>query len=181
MPKGIGRWFLRRLGARYNYDVGYMEKILDEAPGAFWRLAPIIGVASYHRAAPKEAYYAVKLMAASSENCGPCTQLVVEMGSEAGVGADQIRAVLSGQHEDMTPATETGFNFGYALAYHHDMLDDARDAVRRTWGEAAVIELSLCFAVGRVFPATKLGMGWGAECRIVTVLNEPVRVMKRAT
>lgn len=159
MPKRLGRWFLRRLGARYNYDVGYMEKILDEAPGAFWRLAPITGVASYHRAASKEAYYAVKLMAASSENCGPCTQLVVEMGSEAGVGADQIRAVLSGQHEDMTPATETGFNFGYALAYHHDMLDDARDAVRRTWGEAAVIELSLCFAVGRVFPATKLGMG----------------------
>ena len=180
MVRGIGRWLVRRFGERYTYDVGYMEKMLEVSPGAFWRFVPITGAASYHRAAPEEAYYAVKLMAASSENCGPCTQLVVEMVSEAGVVADQIRAVLVGQPSDMTPATETGYHFGYALAYRHDLLDPARDAVRRLWGEAAVVELSLCFAVGRVFPTTKLGMGAAAACRIVTVLDQPVRVMRHA-
>ena len=51
--------------------------------------------ASAHReVVPVEASFAAKITGALAEDCGPCTQLVVDMALEAGMAKDQIEAVL---------------------------------------------------------------------------------------
>ncbi len=176
MKKWIARSLLNRFSNRYGYDVGYMDAMLRAAPGAFFKFSKIMAVAGHRRAAPKEAYYAVKIVAAVVEDCGPCSQLAVDMAREAGVADDQIAAVLRRHVGAMSEATAAGFRFAEAVAMRAPDLDETRDAVRRLWGEEAVVELSLCFSIGRVFPMTKAAMGYARECRQVTVAGEPVPV-----
>ena len=67
-----------------------MEAMLDESPAAFFKFGRLQAVSSHRAAAPVDAYFATKLIAAASADCGPCTQLCVEMAREAGMKEDQI-------------------------------------------------------------------------------------------
>ena len=79
MRKWFARRYLQRYRSRYNYDTGYMEMVLDEAPDAFFKFAKIFGIANYRKVVPVDALYAAKITGAMHEDCGPCTQLVVDM------------------------------------------------------------------------------------------------------
>ena len=50
--------------------------------------------AAHREAVPIDASFAAKIVGALAEDCGPCTQLVVDMALEAGMAKDQIEAVL---------------------------------------------------------------------------------------
>ncbi len=180
MRKFIARRLLAKFRQRYDYDTTYMETMLEKAPAAFWQFVKVQGPAAHRSKAPKEAYYAVKILAASAEDCGPCTQLCVDMAREAGVSDAQIEAVVTGAESAMSPATAAGFAFGRAMAYAPDQLPEAQCAVRDRWGDEALIELAMCFAIGRVFPSTKTGMGLGEECRLVQIDHRPLRVLRAA-
>ncbi len=180
MRKLITRRLLGRFSKRYGYDAAYMESMLDDAPSAFFKFARIMAVASHRAVTPPEAYYAAKLVAAMAEDCGPCTQLVVNMAREAGVASDQIKAVLIQRVGAMSNATSIGFRFGRGLCDRSDDLDEVRERVRAEWGDPAVIELSLCVAIGRVFPMTKTGMGFAKACTQVEVSGKPVDVLHPA-
>ncbi len=180
MRRLIARKLLRRFGRRYDYDTGYMESILQVSPRAFFKFAKIFGAAEHREVTPAETYYAVKLVAALAEDCGPCAQLAVDMALEAGVEAGQIEAVLSGDLGRMSRQTAAGFHFAHQATLLSPSAEKARQTVRDLWGEAGVIELALCFAFGRVFPAIKAGMGHAKECRQVDVSGRTVEVLKQA-
>src|SRR5579871_264445 len=143
MRKWFARRYLQTYRNRYNYDTSYMEMVLDEAPDAFFKFAKIFGIANYRKVVPVEAMYAAKLTGAMHEDCGPCTQLVVDMALEAGVANNQIEAVLKGKCADMSDATTLGYRFAKAVCERSIAEDEARDAVRAEWGNQGVIELAL--------------------------------------
>ena len=91
------RWIIRnRLAAfeaRYGYDLGYARELLAVDRRAFFAYARLTALSSYRRDVPRDAYFAAKLVGALTEDCGPCTQLVVAMALEAGVAAGTIAAV----------------------------------------------------------------------------------------
>lgn len=180
MKQWIARRMLKGFSERYGYDVGYMERMLEVSPEAFFRFSKIQGVSRFRRVAPRDAYYAVKLIAAADADCGPCTQLCVEMAREAGMPDDQIEAVLAGDDTRLGEPARVGAAFARALAADRRALDPARERVVELWGEQAVVELSLCFAIGQVFPVVKTGMGFGKECLRVTVSERPVDVLRHA-
>ena len=72
-----------------------MEMMLDQAPTAFFKFARIFGIARYHGVVPADAMFAAKITGALHEDCGPCTQLVVDMALEAGMPSDQIEHLLA--------------------------------------------------------------------------------------
>lgn len=180
MRRLIARRLLDRFEHRYGYDASYMRMMLEVAPSAFFKFGKILPVAQYHRAAPAEACFAVKLTGALAEDCGPCTQLVVEMAREAGVDPGQVRAVLTRNESRMTQDTRTGFRFADAVATESASAGKARAAVRDQWGDAGIVELSLALALGRVFPMTKAAMGFAKTCRRVDVAGHSVEVLKPA-
>lgn len=180
MLKTIVRNRLRAWSARYGYDASYMEQMLDVSPAAFFKFAKILGVAQHREAAPIDASYATKLVGALAEDCGPCTQLVINMAAEAGVASDQIEAVLRRDVRAMNDDTALGFRFAEAVVARDANEDDLREFVGAMWGEKAVIDLTLALQIGRIFPMVKAGLGYAKECRRVTVGDKPVDVIKRA-
>lgn len=178
------KWFARRYLAsyrnRYNYDTSYMEMVLDDAPDAFFKFAKIFGIANYRKVVPVDALFAAKITGAMHEDCGPCTQLVVDMALEAGVANDQIEAVLKGKCAAMNDAATLGYRFAKAVCQRSPAEDEAREAVRAEWGNQGVIELSFALQVGRLFPMVKAGLGYAKECRRVVVEGRNVDVIKQA-
>ena len=180
MRKFIARRMLRAFSKRYNYDTSYTEMVLNAAPAAFFKLMPLMKAAEYRDVVPAEASSAAKITGALAEDCGPCTQLAVDMALEAGVGKDQIEAVLRRDLRAMNPDTALGFQFANAIAHRSTDDDQYRDAVRARWGDKGVIELSMVLQLGRMFPMLKLALGYAKECRRVTVGGDQVDVVKQA-
>src|SRR5271168_141978 len=93
-------WLLRRRIAAFEnafgYDMGYARDILRIDRGALLAFARALGFSNWHRDVPEVAYYAAKIAATQTEDCGPCTQLVVTMAERACCKAPMLRAVLRG-------------------------------------------------------------------------------------
>jgi hypothetical protein len=180
MREFIARRMLRAFSKRYGYDMSYTEMVLRESPSAFFKLAPLMKASAHREVVPVEASFAAKITGALAEDCGPCTQLCVDMALEAGMAKDQIEAVLRRDTRLMTPAILLGFQFADAVV-HRSMEDETRrDAVRARWGEKGVIDLTMALQMGRLFPMLKLALGYAKKCRRVTVAGHQVDVVKQA-
>ena len=181
MRSWIARRGLRAFAKRYGYDVSYLEMMLNCSPAAFFKFAPVMKAAAHREAVPIDASFAAKLVGALAEDCGPCTQLVVDMALEAGMPRDQIEAVLRRAVSAMNEATTLGFRFADAVVRRAvEAEDEFRDAVRAQWGQKGVIDLTLALQMGRMFPMVKAGLGYAKECRRVAVGGNNVDVVKQA-
>ncbi|WOH46760.1 hypothetical protein [Bradyrhizobium sp. sBnM-33] len=180
MRSWIARRSLRAFAKRYGYDVSYLEMMLNESPTAFFKFAPIMKAAAHREAVPIDASFAAKIVGALAEDCGPCTQLVVDMALEAGMAKDQIEAVLRRDPRAMNDATMLGFRFADAVVRRSANDDEFRDAVRAQWGPKGVIDLTIALQLGRMFPMVKAGLGYAKECRRVSVNGHNIDVVKQA-
>jgi hypothetical protein len=91
MRSWIARRMLRATSKRYGYDTSYLEVMLKESPSAFFKFANLMKAAGHREVIPLGASFAAKLVGALAEDCGPCTQLCVDMALEAGMPQDQMR------------------------------------------------------------------------------------------
>ena len=180
MRSWIARRMLRATRKRYGYDTSYLETMLRESPSAFFKFAPLMKAAGHREVVPVDASFAAKLVGALAEDCGPCTQLCVDMALEAGMPNDQIEAVLRRDPRAMNNDTVLGFRFADAVIRRSAGDDEHRDAVRAQWGEKGVIDLTLALQMGRMFPMVKAGLGYAKECRRVIVDGHNVDVVKQA-
>ena len=181
MRSWIARRTLRAFAKRYGYDVSYLEMMLNYSPSAFFKFAPLMKAAAHREAVPIDASFAAKIVGALAEDCGPCTQLVVDMALEAGMAKDQIEAVLRRDPRAMNDAT-TLWRSGLPTPWcaGPPTRRRFRDAVRAQWGQKGVIDLTLALQMGRMFPMVKAGLGYAKECRRVTVDGHNVDVVKQA-
>ncbi len=180
LRKTLARRALKAFAARYDYDVSYMEHMLRASPAAFFGFAGLTRLAKHRESAPLDAFYAAKLVGALAEDCGPCVQLVVAMAQEAGVAEAQTEAVLTRDRDAMTPDVRLGFRFAEAIVGRTREATAAREAVRRRWGEAGMVDLVLAVQIGRVFPMVKAGLGFAETCQRVAIGDRQVAVARGA-
>jgi hypothetical protein len=180
MRSWIARRTLRAFAERYGYDVSYLVMMLNHSPAAFFKFAPLMKAAAHREAVPIDASFAAKIVGALAEDCGPCTQLVVDMALESGMPRDQIEAVLRRDPRAMSDTTCLAFRFADAVVRRSVEDEEFRDAVRAQWGQKGVIDLTLALQLGRMFPMVKAGLGYAKECRRVTVDGHNVDVVKQA-
>jgi hypothetical protein len=180
----MGSWLARRMlratGKRYGYDTSYLQMMLKESPSAFFKFAGLMKAAGHREVVPIDASFAAKLVGALAEDCGPCTQLCVDMALEAGMPKDQIEAVLRRDSRAMNGDTVLGFRFADAVAGRRGDDDEYREAVRTQWGERGVIDMTMALQMGRMFPMVKAGLGYAKECQRVSVGGNNVDVVKQA-
>jgi hypothetical protein len=180
MRSWSARRMLRATGKRYGYDTSYLEMMLKESPSAFFKFAPVMKAARHREVVPVDASFVAGIVGALAEDCGPCTQLIVDMALEAGMPKDQIEAVLRRDPAAMNGATVIAYRFADAVVRRSAEDDEYREAVRAQWGEKGVIDLTLALQMGRMFPMVKAGLGYAKECRRVTVSGHVVDVVKQA-
>jgi hypothetical protein len=169
----LSRW-IDSFEKRYAYDASYMRHVLRANPGSLMKFAFGTRAADVS-AAPPEALVAAGLVGTMAEDCGPCTQVGVDIAAENGVDPAVLRAVLAGDETAMGETAALGYRFARAsLARDMEACDPLRDEIVRRWGDKALVAISLSIVASRMYPTLKYALGYGKACSKVTVAGETV-------
>jgi len=178
------RWILTRaidaMERRYGYDASYMREVLAVSPWTFLKFGWVASL-GHGKRAPVEAITAAALVGTLAEDCGPCTQISVDLGLEAGAPAGVIRAVLAGDEAAMGDAAALAWRFARAsLARDMRLCDPLRDEVVRRWGRGGLVDIAMALTTSRMYPTLKYAMGHGKTCSKVLVAGEPAPFAREA-
>ena len=173
MLKAFLRRSLGRFEKQWNYDGGYMNDLIEASPWTFFRFG-LVASLGHTKGPPAEAMTAARIVGTLSEDCGPCTQISVDMAAAQGVKPEVIRAILVGDRAAMGEAAALGYDFAQAVL-DRNLTDseEVRDEIVRRWGQKAVVALSLALTTARMYPTLKYGLGHGKTCSRVIVAGEP--------
>jgi hypothetical protein len=163
----------------WNYDADYMLEVIDADPRAFMRFGKVIGMARYREDVPVAPYYAASIVGTMAEECGPCTQLVIDMAERAGVDPAILRAVVARDFVAMPFEVALAARFAEASLRHAPEADDLREEVLRHWGKRGLISLAFAITAARLFPTLKYALGHGRACTRLRVGGEIQPVLRQ--
>ena len=171
----LSNW-IDKFERQWGYDASYMRHVARVSPKSFVKFG--IGVrAADVKAAPLQALVAAGLVGTLSEDCGPCTQISVDMAAAYGVPPAVLRAILSGDEAQMGETAALAYRFAQAsLARDLETVDPLRDEIVRRWGEEALVAISLSLMTARMYPTLKYALGYGRACSKVIVAGEATTV-----
>ena len=173
MLKSILHRFVRRMERDLDYDASYVHEVVDANPLAALKFATATGMVP-QRDAPAAALAAAGLVGTLAEDCGPCTQISVDLALRRGVQPEVVRAILAGDDAAMGEDAALGYRFAKAsLERDLDAADAARDAVVRHWGRNGLVALALALTTARMYPTMKYALGHGRACSRVLVAGAP--------
>jgi hypothetical protein len=158
-----------------------MLDVIDADPGAFMTFAKVAGVARYRKDVPVAPHYAAKIVGALAEDCGPCTQLVIDMAERDGVDPAILRAVVARDFVAMPFEVALAARFAEASLRHAPEADELREEVLRHWGKRGLISLAFAITAARLFPTLKYALGHGRSCTRLKVGGEIQPVLRQVS
>ena len=155
---------LRAFEAHYDYDAGYLRRLLELAPNAYGRFAAAQGMSQHRDALSQDAHAIACISVMLTDDCGACAQLNLRMAAEVGVPRDLLQTLLDEPAELPKPLDDV---------YHHaravtagDPLDAERvTRLRDAIGDQAFGELAVVITGARIYPSLKRAMGTTTHCR----------------
>ena len=157
---------------QFGYDASYMGFMLQAAPTSFAKFGILTQLVD-RKAAPAEALAAAGLAGTLVEDCGPCTQISVDIAAAAGVTPQILRAILAGDEVEMGPAAALAWRFARAsLARDMAACDPLRDEIVRVWGGRGLVAIALSLTKARMYPTVKYALGFGKTCSQIVVAGE---------
>jgi hypothetical protein len=178
-------WFLRRQIAAFertwNYDASYIREMIDADPRAMMLFGKVQGLSQYRKDVPLAAYCAAGLVAVMAEDCGPCTQLGIDMAQREGVDAAILRAIVARDYAAMPEEVALAVRFTEATLRHAPEADDLREEVLRRWGKRGLISLAFSMLSARVYPTLKYALGHGRACTRLVIGGEARPVLRELT
>jgi hypothetical protein len=179
------RWFLRRqitaFERAWNYDAGYMHEVVDVDPRAMLAFGKLQAISNYRNGVPPAAYSAAGIVAVMAEDCGPCTQLAINMAQQAGVDPAELRAVVTRDFKAMRGEVALAVRFTEATLRHAPEADELREEVVRQFGRRGLIALSFAMLTARMYPTLKYALGHGRACTRLAIGGETVPVLRDVT
>lgn len=171
------KWFLNQqiaaMERRYAYDAAYMHDLVAADPWAALRFSLVTSL-GHLAGAPRAARAAAGIVGTLAEDCGPCTQISVDLAAEGGVAPAVLRAILAGDAEAMGEAAWLAYRFAKA-SLERDVItaDPLRDEILRRWGQRGLTAIALALTTARMYPTLKYAMGHGRTCSKVVVDGAP--------
>ena len=171
------KWLLRRaaraFGRSYDYDVSYMIDVIDTSAGAGMRLSAFPLISQYRGPKHAQAIWAGAVFASTLEgDCGPCAQLVVDVATEAGVDAVDLKRCFEGDPH-LAGDIGLGFRFAMAAINGHLEVDELQAQIEAKYGRRAVIAAAFAAGSGRFYPVFKRGLGYGHACTRIEFQGPP--------
>lgn len=164
MIKLLARRALRSFSARFEYDTGYMEALLDHHPTAFLKYTLINVPAAHRRGIPEPPWWAARIRATLWEDCGPCVQLVCNRALAAGVNAATAAAVAASDLAALDEETALAVRFTEAVLARDGAAEALRETVLHRWGQDGLLSLAMAISTSRVYPGLKYALGHGRSC-----------------
>src|SRR5262245_40208570 len=179
------KWFLRRQIAAFertwNYDASYIREMIDADPRAMMVFGKVQGLSQYRQDIPLAAHCAAGLVAVMAEDCGPCTQLGIDMAQREGVNAAILHAIVARDYAAMPEEVVLAVRFAEATLHHAPEADDLRAEVLRRWGKRGLISLAFAMLSARVYPTLKYALGHGRACTRLVIGGETTQVLRELT
>jgi hypothetical protein len=169
----------RRIAAlerAFGYDATYLHDVTDASTSAFVKFVMFQWMSSHRDRIPRDAWFAARIAVALSEDCGPCTQLVVNMALRDGMKPNAVASLLRGDLEQAGPDAELGFRYGIAVANGTDDALRLCENAEARYGKRGLVSLAFAVACSRVYPALKRGLGHGMACSKIVVSDETVTI-----
>ena len=173
MLKALLRQQARKLERTWNYDAVYANDLIDLSPWAMIQFG-LVAALGHRKEAPSAAMAAARLVGTLAEDCGPCTQISVDIAAKSGVKPPVLRAILAGDEAAMGPDAALAYRFAQAsLARDMERADPLRDEIVRRWGDKALVAIALALTAARMYPTLKYALGHGKACSRVVVAGAP--------
>lgn len=154
---------LREFGARYHYDTGYLEQLLELSPAAYDTFAAAMAMSEHREHLPVDAHYVACISALMADDCGACTQLLLRMAVEAGVDRALLRQLLE-DPSSLPPLLRLVHDHATEVV-HGGNADAARVAqLRQALGDAAFAELAVNILGSRIYPGLRRALGAERSC-----------------
>lgn len=169
-----------KMESRFGYDATYMHEILDADERALWKFVLAQWMFTHRSTLPCETYYAARIAAARYEDCGPCTQLVVNMALAEKIAPDIVRAIVARDFARLPPDAALGLKMAEATLTHEPHDDLRAEAVRR-FGQKGLIALAYAIATAWVYPSLKRTLGHAHTCERIIVADETVTAARAET
>lgn len=156
---------LQAFGEKYGYDIGYMVQLLEDSPRAFEAFAAAQTMGRVYEKLPTEAAYVARVTAMKTDDCGPCLNLGLKMGAEAGV--DRVLLANAVKAPEKLPAILKDVH-DHTVASLLNQGDDAdrMERIRDEYGIEAFAELAVIITGCRIYPTLKRAMGMAAYCEV---------------
>lgn len=171
-PHGLMQRFLFRwidsFEKQTRVSAEYARWMANVSPRAFMKFGKLGQLAQYRRALPADAAAVAHLIAARSEDCGPCVQISINLSLRGGVSKDILRAVLDRQPDRLPPELADVFHFAESVVSGGED-ETLRQRIRNHYGDEALIEMGLALAVGRTFPVVKRTIGYAKSCSLMKI------------
>jgi len=171
-PDQTAQWLeeTRSFGRHYDYDITWMEDLLERSPEAFEAFRGAMAMSGLSRKAPVELAAIARLAALRVEDCGPCLLLSVKMAREAGVSEAVIRGTLKGGEGLEGEALEV-FRFARAVAANEPIDEPWRQELETRLGLDVIAELGVVIAGVRIYPTLKRALGHAKSCSLMPELD----------
>lgn len=165
-----------KMERQFSYDASYIRQMLRVSPVSFLKFG-LVSQLMDRKAAPGELLAAAGIAATLVEDCGPCTQIGVDIATAGGVDPMILKGILAGDLAAMGDVAALGWRFAHAsMARDMEAADPLRDEIVARWGEKGLLAVSLAITTSRMYPTLKYAMGYGKACSRVTVAGEPTPV-----
>jgi hypothetical protein len=152
--------------------------MIDTDPRALMIFGKVQGLSRYRKDVPLAPYCAAGLIAVMAEDCGPCTQLGIDMAERQGVDPAILRAVVARDYQAMPYDVALAARFTEATLRHAPETDDLRQEVVRQWGKRGLISLSFRILAARMYPTLKYALGHGQACTRLKIGGETRPVLR---
>jgi hypothetical protein len=171
MMRALLHRLIARFERRYAYDSTYMHAIAEDSPAAFLKFALAQGFLAHAAHLPPEARFAARFAATQHEDCGPCTQLVIDMALEEGISPALVRAVAHGEASRLPEIVMFALQYAQAVLAHTDT-PELHAEVRARFGPAGAVTLAYAITGTRIYPMLKRALGQVGVCQRELVVDE---------
>lgn len=179
MLRALLKGQIDKMERTWGYDASYMRDVLRASPMSFLKFGLVSQMVD-RKAAPAAALAAAGIAGTLAEDCGPCTQISVDMAAAGGVKPAILRAILAGDEAAMGETAALAWRFAQAsLARDMAAADPLRDEIVRRWGDKGLVAIGLALNTARMYPTLKYALGHGRACSRVTVAGEAAPVVHK--
>lgn len=153
----------------WGYDASYLRELIAASPSTAMKFAAVSSL-GHLGGAPRAAMAAASLAGTLAEDCGPCTQLGVNMATADGVAPEVLRAILAGDEPAMGTDASLAWRFAQAsLARDLVASEPLREEIVARWGRRGLVAIALALTTARMYPTLKYALGYGRACSRVEV------------
>jgi len=171
-PRGLIQrlifWWVDSFEKQSGVSAEYCRWMANVSPRVFLKFGKLGKLAQYRRALPADASAVAHLVAARSEDCGPCVQIGINLALRDGVSKDILRAVYDRQPDRLPPNLADVYHFAESVVSGGED-ETLRQRIRDHYGDEALIEMGLGMAVARTFPLVKRTIGYAKSCSLTKI------------